>query len=381
MTPRPGGRSLRVLVDGLSMHFGGGTTYLTEQLAALRRVAPQVHLSVLAGRWNADDLAEVAHDLQVVRVGDGVSRVIWEQLALPRRSLPGPALLYCPGNSSPLSGRPRLPVLLALQNPNRFGSGRQLVHNRAWNRRVRTWLTHRSVRRADGIITVSQAMADDVVADLPEVRDRLTVVPSGQPELPAEQVRPAGLPAYDAAVPFVLSVANEAPHKRLDLVVQSWSDAVAGRADPPALVLAGAIPERSRHRHRALVAPVVRDHLVHLGPVADRREIAWLLAHARALVTAAATESFGFGPAEAGTVGCPVVATDIPAHREVGGGRLSYVPVDDRGALRDAIHALPPDPPRMRWTWPVTWDDHARLLLAVLEDVAAVDRASREITP
>jgi glycosyltransferase involved in cell wall biosynthesis len=358
-----------VLVDALSMHFGGGTTYLTEQLGALRRVAPHLRLTVLAGTWNADALAAVADDVEVVRTGDGLSRLVWEQVVLPRRSLSAPALLYCPGNSAPALRRSSLPVLLALQNPNWFGSGRRLPHNRTWNRRLRTGLTHRSARTADYLVTVSQALADDVLADLPELADRLSVIPSGCPVLPADHRRPARLPDQVGAG-FVLSLANDAPHKRLDLVVRAWSHAFHDTPHAPPLVLAGLIPDHVRRRHGRGVPAALADRLVHVGPVDDRREVAWLLDHARVLVTAAATESFGFAPVEAGQLGCPVIASDIPAHREVAGSHITYVAVDDEAGFGDALRALPSDTPRPPWTWPVSWDDHARQLSSVIEGVA-----------
>jgi glycosyltransferase involved in cell wall biosynthesis len=357
-----------VVVDALSVHFGGGATYLTEQLAALEDVAPEVELRVLAGPWNARGLAAaIRSPVEVVHVRDGLGRLVWEQTMLGLKHVPN-GVLYSPGGTAPLAGC-RLPVVLALQNPNYFGQGLAAPHNQLWNRRLRTWLLRRSTRQADHVIVVSESFGREVLADLPELAGRLTVIPSGSPSLPAAERAPDGI-ADDLA--FFVCLANDAPHKQLDLLVASWSDAMRHRspADAVALVLAGHVPAARRQEHRALVDPTLVGHLVHLGAVVDRRQIVWLLRRARALVTASSLESFGFTPAEAGLTGCPVIATDIPAHREVAGDHAHYVPAGDREALAAALRAAPPDPPRPLWRWPVTWTQHARQLAAVLTQIA-----------
>jgi glycosyltransferase involved in cell wall biosynthesis len=48
-------------------------------------------------------------------------------------------------------------------------------------------------------------------------------------------------------------------------------------------------------------------------------------------------EGFGFPLLEAQGLGVPVVASDIPVHREVAGAAAWFVPVDDDAALGDAL--------------------------------------------
>jgi glycosyltransferase involved in cell wall biosynthesis len=359
-----------VVVDALSMHFGGGTTFLTSELAALQRVAPDLELRVLAAPWNAEPLqAAVGTAVEVVEVGDGWRRVGWEQVQLPRRgSGASPALLYCPGNSSPLLGD-RVPCVLGVQNPNLFGRGRALPHNRRWNRRLRIALASASVRRADRIITISHALARAIVEDLPGVRGRCSVVHPGAPELPVDGRRPAGLPAE--AERFFVSIANDAPHKDLDLVVAAWDlahDKLGDRA--PALVLAGRVDESRQAFHRELLRAAPAEQLVHLGAVSSARELSWLLQHATASVSASWIEGFGFTPVEAGQLGCPVIASDIEAHREVGGSHLLYFEVGDERQLADQLIEVAANPVRRIWSWPVTWRDHAERLAAIFREVA-----------
>lgn len=362
---------VHVVVDALSVHHGGGATYLRSQLEALARVAPRLRLKVIAA---PESVALLPADLDAVvelhRLGT-VRRALWEQTVLAARQAPR-GVLYNPGGTTPL-GPHRLPSVVALQNPNFFGPGVLAPHNRRWYRRARAAVMRASARRADRCIAVSASFAEAVAADIPSLRSRLVTLPSGAPGLPAERRRPPGL--WELEGGFVLSLSNDAPHKQLDLVVRAWVTAAAASAHPstaPALVMAGRRSPRRRDELAELVPPLLRARLVQLGQVDDRAEVAWLLDGATALVTASTLESFGFTTAEAGSVGCPVIASDIPAHREVAGGRAAFVPPGDEAALAAAMHdaACASPPPRTPWHWPVSWDEHAAHLAEVLTDVA-----------
>lgn len=359
---------ITVVVDVLSAHFGGGGAVIVQQLRAVERTQPSVALRVLAAPWNADALREqLRSPVACVPVPDGVPRVAWEQAILPWRAR-NADVLYCPGNVVPLGPCP-VPLVLLVQNPNLFGAGRDLPANRRWYRRTRVALAQASVRRADQVVVVSRALRDDVAADVPRLGPHLTVVPCGAPPLPPPGAPPAALDPVPGS--FVVSIANDAPHKRLDDTVVGWSRAFeADPAEAPTLVLAGVVGTERRRHHAALVDPGLRDRLVHLGPVIDRQQVAWLLHHARASVSSSALESFGLVTLEAGAVGCPLVLTDIPAHREVAGDRARFVPVGDPDALADALRALDPHPVRTPWPWPVSWDDHAAQLADVLHRAA-----------
>jgi len=362
--------TLRVVVDALPLHFGGGGTVLLEQLAALERVAPDLRLRVLAAPWNAAALDHaIRHPVHTVDVTDGVRRVLWEQLALPR--LDGrPGVLYCPGGLAPVAPA-RLPVVVAAQNPNLVGRGRRLAHNRAWPRRARIAACQVSLRRATRIVAVSAALAAELLADQPALVDRTEVIPLGAPTLPAERRRPVALGVGIAD--FLLVLANDAPHKRLDDAVAAWGRAFADAGGAaPRLVIAGVVDRRRRADHRALVPDTLASRLIHLGPVADRREVAWLLDHARALVSASELESFGLTTLEAGARGCPLILSDLPAHREVAGPHATYVPPRDVTRLAAALARTDPAPARRPWRWPMSWDEHARQLAAVLRAAAGV---------
>src|SRR5205814_633061 len=111
--------------------------------------------------------------------------------------------------------------------------------------------------------------------------------------------------------------------------------------------------------------------LVFLGPVRDRGQIGWLYEHALASVSTSELETFGMTLLEAGAVGCPLIVTDLPAHREVAGDRARFVPVGGLKELAASMVEMRDDPPpRDSWHWPVSWDDSASQLASVMERLA-----------
>lgn len=101
-----------------------------------------------------------------------------------------------------------------------------------------------------------------------------------------------------------------------------------------------------------------------------------LLQTATALVTTSLDEGFGLPLVEAMSLGTPVVVSDIPIFREIGGGAALYTPATDPVAVASAIRRLE-DPAE----WAArsiasraqaarfTWDRSADTLMAALENL------------
>lgn len=355
----------RVVANAASARVGGGLSYIVRQLSALERVRPDLDLEVLAAPWNAEALtAALDSPVTTMKVPNAGARFAYEQLVVPRRT-GRDRILYCPGNFIPLlPGGP--PSVLTLQNPNYVGAGPAFPANGRWNRRAKITLSRWSLRRADRVVVISESLADELRRDLPHLAERVTVITSGAPVWDQPSRRPSG---FSPSGGYVLSLANDYAHKHLDHLVDAWATAFAERAGP-ALVLVGDVTAERRSAQLRRVPGPARDRLVHLGSVADRGEVRWLLEHAVAMAAPSALEAYPLTPAEAGAVGCPVVLSDIAPHREVAGGHARYVPVGDRAALAAALAASFDDPPpRDRWGLEQSWDDNATELGRVFDEL------------
>jgi glycosyltransferase involved in cell wall biosynthesis len=99
-----------------------------------------------------------------------------------------------------------------------------------------------------------------------------------------------------------------------------------------------------------------------------------LLRGATALVTASRDEGFGLPLVEAMGVGTPLVVSDIPVFREVGGQAAAYVDPDDARGFVRAVRALSEDAAFEKASAAAreraqhySWDSSARILLALAE--------------
>jgi glycosyltransferase involved in cell wall biosynthesis len=359
--------SSTVVANAASARVGGGLTHVVSQLSALERVRPDLDLRVLAAPWNVAALRDALDSpVKLVPVPVASARFAYEQLILPWQLRPDD-ILYCPGNFAPLALR-RSKTVLVLHNPNYVGAGREHQARQRPRLRLEIRMCERSLLAADRVVVVSNALGETLLGDLPQVVDRTVVIRGGAPVWSGGEVAPPGFPLPTG---HLLSLANDYRHKNLDAVVDAWIRCFGGApASAPALVMAGEIAEGRRRGQQARVPDGLRSRLRYLGPVVDRRQVRWLLAHAAAMVAPSALEAAPLTPAEAGSVGCPVIVSDIAAHREVAGDHAIYVRVGDADGLTAAIsQAVHRPPARSCWSWRRTWEESARDLAGVFDDL------------
>jgi alpha-1,2-rhamnosyltransferase len=179
----------------------------------------------------------------------------------------------------------------------------------------------------------------------------------------------AGLrPASGSGAPLFLMVGTLEPRKNHDLVLDAF-ETLWAEDSPARLEIVGRAPwppllARIRG-HRELGA-----RLIHRDD-ADDRALADLYERATATICASSGEGFGLPAVEALARGCPVLASDIPAFREVSGAWCQYFALDRASlaaALREATAGSLPRP--RGFTWP-TWEESARELGAALARAAA----------
>jgi glycosyltransferase involved in cell wall biosynthesis len=140
------------------------------------------------------------------------------------------------------------------------------------------------------------------------------------------------------------------------------------------LVLVGpARPGESKHVN-ALIHQLDCTRRVHFVGWVDDAELGRLYGTARAVVIPSIHEGFGLPVLEAMHNGTPVVASDIPAFREVGGGHVLLVdrPLDPL-AWRDALARLATDGPDVtaatEWAARFTWDDVGGRFVKLFDDL------------
>jgi glycosyltransferase involved in cell wall biosynthesis len=342
---------MKVLVNAMPLRHGGGASYLKQQLDAFARVDPSTSYHTLLSPWTQAEALPGA--VETVPVRSVLGRFAYEQTRLPFKRAD---VLYCPANFGPMLAR--MPIVLTVHNPNYYGAGLRLPEGAPSRPPWKVYANRLAMKRADVVVAISESLASEIRETVPGLGDKLRVILSGAPAWPESSTRVDDLPDE-----YFVSVASSAPHKRVDDVVAGWArcaDARAATAVP--LVLVGSHTSEQVRHHRA-IAGGYSDQLVYLGQIADRSRMKWIYEHASALISMSLLETFNLTLVEAGSVGCPLLISDIPVHREVSQGNAVFVPPRDIDALATALRAGDWVPRSSAWSWPMTWDENARQFL------------------
>jgi glycosyltransferase involved in cell wall biosynthesis len=226
-----------------------------------------------------------------------------------------------------------LPVAAVAGVPLRVGSRRELASDKT---SAQIALQRHACRCAHVIVANSSAAADSLLREgVPDARIR--VIPNGV------NLERFAFPRSVRPVRTILTVANLRREKAHEVLFGAIAR-VAPRHPALRLRLAGDGPRAAELR--ALAASLgVADRITFLG---HRDDVSALLEDADAFVLPSRSEAFPNSVMEAMASGLPVIASAVGGLLElVYSGRTGVlVPVDDRGALADAIDSLIADPER-----------------------------------
>jgi alpha-1,3-rhamnosyl/mannosyltransferase len=193
-------------------------------------------------------------------------------------------------------------------------------------------------RDAARVITPTQAIADQVVAELGVPRERVRAIHHGiDPSLMVGLAAQRGVPPeVRNAVPgvagsYLLFVGALEPRKGLPDLLDAYDALPAPIARAFALVLGGPAERVDTALRRRLRAHR-EGRVVQLGYVAPSELLA-LYRGATALCLPSLYEGFGLPLLEALACGTPCLASDDPALVEVAGGAALHAPRGDAGAL------------------------------------------------
>jgi len=203
--------------------------------------------------------------------------------------------------------------------------------------RWRFALALRHARSAAAVLTSSRFSRDELVRRAGFAGERLHVVPLGvPPRWPGAVERPAGVPE----LAFALVVGGNRPHKGLETLARAWR--ILGQARPLELVGAGAVDAR----FPSLAEWSRREQAqgTHMLGAVSPAALEWLYANATLVLCPSRYEGFGLTLIEAAARGTPVIASDIPALRELGEGAACFVAAGDARAWVDAVRSLAVDP-------------------------------------
>ena len=221
------------------------------------------------------------------------------------------------------------------------------------------WPQRMLLNRADGVVTVSETTRG-LILENRLTRKPVTVIHNAADTL---STRPAGHPAPRTG--RLVYMGSFMPYKNVDTLVRA-----AAQLPGHELHLMSRVSDQERERLSALAPQAT---LVFHDGVTDE-EYVRVLESATALVTASLDEGFGIPLVEAMSLGIPVVVSDIPIFREIGGGAALYFDPTSADALALAVRRLAAGEWAARSAASVneakrfTWRDSARRLLDLLTE-------------
>ncbi len=193
-------------------------------------------------------------------------------------------------------------------------------------------LMPRALRQAAAIAAVSQSTANDIIAQWPNLADKVSVIHPGKTDFKEGAVGPPDKP-------YIVCVATVEPRKNHKLLLEAFAQ--IKHKVPHLLVCIGRqgwgdtrFPDLIE-RYNLSDRVVWRSH-------ADDDELASYYRGAEFLVTPSIYEGFNLPILEAITCGTPVLASDLAVHREVAGACGAYFELN-ANALAQALLELMTD--------------------------------------
>lgn len=191
------------------------------------------------------------------------------------------------------------------------------------------------LRTAAGVIGNSQATLDELARF---ARDEQPAMPSSIAAWLGIDPPPAIQTRSDSARPTFVTLGTIEARKNHILLLKIWSRLIDKLGDKaPRLVIAGQRGWEADEVFRLLDQDdKFRGHVAELKDCSDA-ELAECLASARALLFPSFVEGYGLPLVEALAAKLPVVASDLPVFREIGGEIPTYIDAADEAAWERAI--------------------------------------------
>ena len=307
--------------------------------------APEVHF--IAGSWQKEIFPSAIgrtnsrfhlHMIQIRH--SNFARIAWYYWDLPAISAQLEADVLHMAYPSPVRADAyRCPTVVSLHDlypfeiPENFG----IVKSEVSRRLMRQCLT-----KIDAIACVSDFTKSRIAKWLPsELSRKALTIPNSIAAINGAGVAPLEL---RGGLPFVLCVAQHRQNKNVPLALRIFAQALRAEALPVQarfVVVGNSGPDTGRILNEVRNLGL-GDRVALLSGIGDQ-ELLWCYRNCSLLLAPSSIEGFGLPVAEALTAGCPVVCSDIPPFREVGGNRCRYVAFGEGmmegylGAIRQAL--------------------------------------------
>lgn len=192
-----------------------------------------------------------------------------------------------------------------------------------------------AVTRASKIIVPTEFVKGDLLAHYPTLDShKVTVLYEGVDSPKKIASVPQTLTKHGISGDYVIYVGNAYPHKNLERAIDAFHHALTDK--PTTFVIVTGRNVFYERLKKYVAKHPAKNNVKVLGFV-DDSELYALYKGAKAFIYPSLFEGFGLPGLEALSVGCPVVASDIPVFREVYKNAVSYFNPEDVSSIAQAI--------------------------------------------
>ena len=387
---------IRLFINGLAASAGGGLTYLRNVIPHLaRRVDTET--TVLLNPAIRREFGELTNIffVETVETSGVLRRVVREQTTLPKLiRCSGAQVLISTGNFA-LWNSPVPQILLSRNSLYTSVDFLRDVRARGdyaiWaDTVVKGWLARRSIRDADITVAPSEAFAQELSKW--SSRKVLSVHHGFDPDTFTSDAAPlpsAALARLEQGKDALrlLFVSHYNYYRNFETLFRAMP-ILSSRLKSKQVKLfltcrlnSGDNPGAYRAESAALLANDLRGAIVELGTI-PYRSLHHLYRACHIYVTPAYAESFAHPLIESMSSGLPVVASDLPVHREICGDAGIYFPRFSPDALAERVLQIQESPELaaklssngLRRACDFSWSKHVERLVVLAQELARPDR-------
>ena len=208
--------------------------------------------------------------------------------------------------------------------------------------RLYYWYARWALRKADHLITVSHFSKDEMVKYLRIPSKKIAVITEAAPLVD----EPLSFPDLNLRRKFFLYVGGFDERKNVPFLIRAFQKFIAPLYSVDLIVVGGKGKDLERFvtdEYCERVAgriPLKAKGKVIFTETLPQSELQCLYKHALALTHISEYEGFNLALVEAMNAGIPIIASDIPVHREVAGKAALYVEPHDINSIGNGMHQL-----------------------------------------
>lgn len=287
--------------SGISGYIRSLTPYLS-RLCKITILTPDPELFAPYG-----ETVKIPDRVRIPRNG-----LLWTLFRLPKLNLQRYDLVFTPTPATPIIQK--IPTVATVYDliPFFFPYLRKKILLR---------LGIQSLRRADGVITVSESTRRDLVEKFPALKSKAVVVihsgPCVHPGREDREEKTFELPTISAN--YLLYVGGHAPHKNLSRLVAAFAKLASQFSDLQLLIVGWGTTKLISQTRDVIMAYQLQNRVLLLPNTLTAEQLSHLYRHCRLFVYPSLYEGFGLPVLEAMAHGAAVACSNTSSIPEVGG--------------------------------------------------------------